>query len=57
MEKPASWLQKKTSLKKTLAHSQGPIKKIDQGNLLTGIDKKTVRREGISICLLMFSSH
>ena len=28
----------------------------DQGNLLMGIDKKTVRREGISISLLMFSS-
>merc|ERR1712008_252848 len=27
-----------------------------QGNLLRGINKKTVRREGISICLLMFSS-
>ena len=26
-----------------------------QGNLLGVIDKKTVRREGISICLLMFS--
>ena len=27
-----------------------------QGNLLMGIDKKNVRREGISIFLLMFSS-
>ena len=27
----------------------------DQGNLLRSIDKKTVRREGISIYLLMFS--
>ena len=27
-----------------------------QGNLFRGIDKKTDRREGISICLLMFSS-
>ena len=27
-----------------------------QGNLFRGIDKKTVRREGISICLLMISS-
>ena len=30
------------------------IKKIDEGNLLKGIDNKTVRR--ISICLHMFSS-
>ena len=27
----------------------------NQGNLLKGIDKKTVRRVGVSICLLMFS--
>ena len=27
------------------------------GNLLKGIDNKTVRRRGISICLQMFSSH
>ena len=28
----------------------------NQGNLSKGIDKKTVKREGVSICLLMFSS-
>ena len=28
----------------------------DQGNLLRGIDYKTVRTWGISICLRMFSS-
>ena len=28
----------------------------NQGNLLKGIGKKTVRRVGVSICLLMFSS-
>ena len=28
----------------------------DRIDLLKGIDKKTVRREGVSICLLMFSS-
>ena len=27
-----------------------------QGNLLRGIDKITVRRKGVLICLLMFSS-
>ena len=28
----------------------------NQGNLLKGIDNKTVRKQGISICLQMFSS-
>ena len=28
----------------------------EQDNSLNGIDKKTVRREGASICLRMFSS-
>ena len=27
----------------------------EQGNLLRGFDNKIVRRDGISICLLMFS--
>ena len=29
---------------------------IEVGNLLLGIDKKTISRQAISICLLMFSS-
>ena len=29
---------------------------VNQGNLLKAIDKKTGRREGVSICLLVFSS-
>jgi hypothetical protein len=28
----------------------------EHGNLLRGIDKKIVKREGISICSVMFSS-
>ena len=29
---------------------------LERGNLLRGIDNKTVKRQEISICLLMFSS-
>ena len=33
-----------------------PLASTYQGNLLRGIDKITVRRKGVLICLLMFSS-
>ena len=29
---------------------------LQEGNFLKGVDKQTVKREGIFICLLMFSS-
>ena len=33
-----------------------PVYSDKQGNSLRGIDKKTARRKGVLICLLMFSS-
>ena len=33
-----------------------PVYSDKQGNLLRGVDKKTVRRKGVSICFIMFSS-
>ena len=41
---------------KVLFDSASRFVRSNQGNLLRGIDKKTVRREAISTCLLMFSS-